>query len=177
LPINLSIEGISRRSKFTQFLELFEPINTSAYVIFLSLINQYFKSKPESIIFVPRLTFGNQIIIQRKKWFVRKEYLIDLLKDNRTSLSQTYLVLNEWVNTHKIPTEVYIKIAETSLNDKKNDNYKPQYINFNSPIFMLLCLNIIDKAEAIIEISEMFPNSNQVNQGDGYVKEYIMNVN
>lgn len=178
--INFSLEGINRRSKFVQFIDLFNNVDNFGYTYLLDKINNYFKENlllNFDIVYVPRLNFGEKLIIQRKKWFVKKDFLIDLLDEKNKSLDEMFIKINILMKTNFIPDEVFFKIANRNSNKSQDDNYKPQYINFKSPIFMLLLLNLINKADDIIEITEMFPTSCDVIQNGGIVKEYIINCN
>jgi hypothetical protein len=178
--VNFSLEGINRRSKFFQFIDLFNDVDNYAYIYLLDKINNYFKDKlllNINIVSIPRLKFGEKLIIQRKKWFVKKDFLTNLLDEKNKSLDEMFILINILVKDNFIPDEVFFKIAKRNVNYPQDDNYKPQYINFKSPIFMLLLLNLINKADDIIEITEMFPSSLDVIQNGGAVKEYILNCN
>ncbi len=178
--INFSLEGINRRSKFVQFIDLFNNVDNYGYISLLDKINNYFKeslSLNMDIVYVPRLKFGEKLIIQRKKWLVKKDFLVDFLDEKNKSLDEMFIKINILMKTNSIPDEVFFKIANRNFNNSQDDNYKPQYINFKSPIFMLLLLNLINKADDVIEITEMFPTSCDVIQNGGIVKEYIINCN
>lgn len=178
--INFSLEGINRRSKFVQFIDLFNNVDNFGYTYLLDKINNYFKENlllNFDIVYVPRLKFGEKLIIQRKKWFVKKDFLTNLLDEKNKSLDEMFIKINILMKTNFIPDEVFFKIANRNSNNSQDDNYKPQYVNFKSPVFMLLLLNLINKADDIIEITEMFPTYNDVIINGGIVKEYIVNCN
>lgn len=177
---NLSLEGIHRRSKFSQFIELFNDVDNYGYYYLLENINNYNKKKIDlnnNIISIPRINFGPNIIIQRKKWFIRKEYLKSILDEKNKKIEEIFILINIFVNDNFIPKEVFFTISKRNQKNSQDDNYKPQYINFQSPIFILLLLQIINKADDIIEITEMYPTSQDVNQSGGLVTEYIFNCN
>ncbi|WP_422090369.1 lantibiotic dehydratase [Tenacibaculum ovolyticum] len=174
-PQIFSIEAINRKSKFTQFLDIFNKTDNLGFNFYLKSLNDYYKKLNKNISTIPRLVFKEKIIIQRKKWFVKKKHLQKAL--NKTTLSENFLSINEWVFKNKIPSKVFIKISERDLKNNQNDNYKPQFIDFKSPIFMLLTINLIEKADEVIEITEMYPNTDHINKNDGYIKEFVININ
>lgn len=180
--INFSLEGLNRRSKFMQFIDLFNEVDNYGYISILDRINFYFKEFKlinSDFCYVPRLKFGDKLIIQRKKWFIKKDFLANILDEKNKSLHEIFLKINKFTKKNLIPNEVYLKIADRSPNagNSQNDNYKPQYIDFRSPIFILLLSNLINKADDIIEITEMFPTLSDVIHHGGKVKEYIVNCN
>ena len=179
IPISFSLEGMNRKSKFTQFLDIFNPNENIGYSILLENINKLYKKdlNMKSVVTVPRLCFGHTIIIQRKKWLIKKNVLTDIIYNTQeNSLSKVFYKLNKWKQKYDIPDEVFIKIGSQDFKNPQNDNYKPQYIHFGIPVFVLLLQNILKKSDEIIELSEMQPSSENVLNNGGFVKEYILNI-
>tara|TARA_B110001452_G_scaffold217916_1_gene189571 strand:+ start:1406 stop:3907 length:2502 start_codon:yes stop_codon:yes gene_type:complete len=178
-PNSFSLEGLNRKSKFTQFLDIFNPVDILGCTMYIQNINQLFinKLKYKELIHIPRIIYKEEVIIQREKWIVKKEFLKKLLNKVTQSLDENYIIINQWILQNKIPLKVFVKIAQRDLTNSQNDNYKPQYINFESPVFILLFLSMIEKSDSIVEISEMYPNVSQINQTGGYAKEYVLNIN
>jgi len=83
--------------------------------------------------------------------------------------------LNKWKTDKNIPDEVFIKSTNQDFKNPQNDNYKPIYINFTMPIFIILLQNILKNSEAIIELSEVLPSSENVLNNERFVKEYSLN--
>lgn len=178
-PNSFSLEGLNRKSKFTQFLDIFNPVDTSGYILFKQSIWQLYvnKLRHKDIVHIPRIVYGKTIIIQREKWLVKKEFMLKSLDKTKQALDKNFMIINQWILQNKIPDEVFIKIAQRDLSNSQNDNYKPQYINFKSPVFLLLFINMVNKADDIIEITEMYPNASHIDQTGGYAKEYVLNIN
>jgi len=178
-PIQFSFEGLNRKSKFTQFLDIFDPNENFGYTFLLESINNLYLKELETsnIVEIPRLYFSNNIIIQRKKWLVKKEEVFNILYSNDTSFSLMFYNLNKWKLKNGIPDEVFIKIKPRDINNPQDDHYKPQYIDFRIPVFVLLLHNIIKGAHNTITFSEMSPNTKDVQNNGGCVKEYIFNIN
>jgi len=178
-PNSFSLEGLNRRSKFTQFLDLFNPIDLTGYFMYKNNIKQLFKERliNRELVCIPRLIYGHNIVISRKKWLVKKSVFTNLLNMEKIKLNESYLSINQWVVKNQIPNEVFVIIAQKDSTNHNNDNYKPQYINFKIPVFLLLFINMIKKSESIIEITEMYPDSSHIKESGGFVKEYILNLN
>jgi len=176
LPINFSMEGLKRRSNFTQFLDVFNPFDSNVLPILLENLSIIYKQGLTSSDFVciPRIMYQS-LVLQRKKWVLKTAIFKNILSEG--SLSDMYLSIHFLLRKYEIPHEVFIKIAKQNLQDPLNDHYKPQYINFRSPIFIFLLQNMMKQAHSIIEITEMLPSSDDVKRQDGKVKEYILNLN
>ena len=178
--VNSSLEGLNRRSKLMQFLDVFDPVDTMGYGTFLSQIKQLYRKQAmeQKVVIAPRIQFGNKITIQRKTWFVQKEELQQLLDHKPEALHNNYYQLQLWIKQHHIPSEVFIKIGDRNLTNSEDDHYKPQYINWNSPASVLLFMNLINKAQDVIEISELLPDRQAVmNSNHGCVQELLLTIN
>lgn len=175
--INFSMENKNRCSSLVRFLDVFDPTDPGGYRIFLTEINRFFRSKltRDKPVVIPRLTYGEQITLQRKTWLVSKEQLTAVLPEN-TSPAEAYLELQRWRRLHRIPEEGFIKISPCASKTPAHDHHKPQYIDFTSSVFLLLLRQLLRKAGPIIEITEMWPDSAAVRQNGGLVKEYILNL-
>ncbi|KAA5541580.1 lantibiotic dehydratase [Adhaeribacter rhizoryzae] len=121
----------------------------------------------------PRIVYQNQLTIQRKGWYVPKALIPQRQPD--WSDWHYFLALNAWRQAHDIVDEVYVTIApnrqQTGLNPEQTkklgrDDYKPQYINFNDPLFVLLFEKLLAKVPDSLKIEEMLPNSKHLLQLD-----------
>ena len=175
VPIQFSLEGSHGKSKLTHLLDLFDPNENFGYRMLLESINALYKNdlKEKDIVFIPRFSYGNEIIIQRKKWLINKRELVGVV-GKTTSLTDLFFKLNKWKSSHAIPDRVFLKIK--GKDRSSGDHYKPQYIDFSSPVFVLLLQNILSKADDVIELTEMLPGSKDVIEQGGYVKEYLITV-
>ena len=79
-----------------------------------------------------------------------------------------------------MPDEVFMRVFTVHNNktaNKNRDDYKPQYLNFLSPLSIKLFLRTINKVDdGFISIEEMLPNSIELNEidNDKYVMETIV---
>ena len=179
IPIQFSLEELNRKSKFTQFLDIFNINENFGYVLIIKEINNLFKINLESsnnnVIEIPRLCFGDNIILQRKKWILKKPELTAVIFSKELSLAAMFYKLNKWKTDNNIPDEVFIKSTNQDSKNPQNDNYKPIYINFTMPIFIILLQNILKSSDLIIELSEVLPSSGNVVNNGRFVKEYALN--
>jgi hypothetical protein len=178
IPIRYSLEGLHRKSKFAQFLDLFNPEDSSGYHSLLESINQLFQKDLiiKDTLVIPELRYGENLVIQRKKWLIKKKQLTSILFDTTSNTSSIYYNLNKWRINKGIPAAIFIKLRKQDLKQPKGDNYKPQYINFSIPVFTLLLQNIVKTADNIIELTEVSPTHEEVNHDSGFVKEYVLTI-
>lgn len=179
LPTQFSMESLYRKSKFSQFLDIFDPYDNYGYNYIIESVNNYFLDilNKNGIVEVPRLVFGSELVLERKKWYIRKNILHEIIEKNNESLGKLFYEMNKWRIQNNIPEEVFLKIKKNSFTDKNGNKYKPQYINFKTPMFCFLLQKVIKEADDIIIISEMLPSTNNVKENGGFVKEYVLNIN
>ena len=131
----------------------------------------------------PRIVFNDDIIVQRKSWYIPKT-LIPVRAPGQTDW-EYYLHLNLWRTTHQMPDEVFVLINpnrwHTDIDPEltkrlTRDDYKPQYIDFSNPFLVSLFEKIVVKVPATLKIQEMLPSSKQMLKIDGkrYVSEFVI---
>ncbi|MGV3586438.1 MAG: lantibiotic dehydratase [Adhaeribacter sp.] len=161
--------------KFTRAEYLFTyPVVSAVNAAVEKNISEAEAAKAEPRILVrPRIVYQNQLTIQRKGWYVPKTLIPQRQPD--WSDWHYYLALNTWRQAQNIVDEVYVTIApnrqQTGLNPEQTkklgrDDYKPQYINFNDPLFVLLFEKLLAKVPDSLKIEEMLPNSKYLLQLD-----------
>lgn len=168
---DLGFESLRSRSPLYQMLDkfsksktiylspIFETINSVVDNLFYSSIkNQLGELK--DIIYYPRIVFDRNIIIQRKYWLVPKHALP--VKNDSQSDFDFFANVKEWKEKNNIPEEVFITLKTKSSEATEGlnkDDYKPQYINFNNKMLVILFGKLINKSSKVIRITEMLPNS------------------
>ncbi|CAN5826209.1 hypothetical protein BH11BAC7_BH11BAC7_04250 [soil metagenome] len=180
---DLGFQGILGRSKLFQLLSIFSLIEHLGWSPLTNVINGIINSneithgekaaepKKNKIIVRPRILFEENIILQRKMWFIPKE----LLPSRQPAENDwTYFEkVNEWRMKNDIPVEVFMFVADRntleSLDEEAKkklgkDDYKPQYINFNNPLLINLFEKAITKVPATLKIEEMLPSSEHLFQ-------------
>ena len=186
---DLGIQAIRGRSKIYQLLDKFNPVNDVNYPLLLTAINSLsveatgavYGLESCDIQKMPRITFENDIIIQRKKWIIPSA-----LVPKRQPMScdaDYFLQVNKWINENGIDNEVFINInpfrkniTEAKKNSLSRDDRKPQYINFSNPISVRLFEKIQSKDYQLLQIEEMLPGSSQllnINK-ESFVNEFVL---
>lgn len=168
---DLGFLSITARSSLFQLLENFTlskvyPIYPLIEILNSFSLNNYVQDK-ERVIIYPRISFENNIIIQRKYWTIPTSIIPK--KDKNDTEEFYFFKINEWKTNLNLPTEtfVYISNMDKLRKDAKEgktvnfDNYKPQYICFENPLLIKLFEKIVKKSNSI-KIVEMLPNSKQL---------------
>lgn len=175
VPMNFSMESILRKSSLMKFIDLFNDNSPEGLPTLLNFYENVLITlhANESVIFVPRLCYSNEIILSRKKWFVRKSILKSRILSCDSEAIQ-FLLFNEWRKEAQIPEHFFVK--DTPVIDK---NYKPQYINAEAPIFFRLFKSLLEINSEFIIISEMLPSYEHLienGNNEQFVMEYIFSL-
>jgi len=188
---NLGFEGNLRRSKLFQLLDSFSLIKKLGYYPLISKVNEIYRSannnslvnkkesnlylkdsiKNKKIIYIPRIVFEGQLILQRKTWLIPRECLPFKKRDE--SNWSFFFRIKLWSKQNNMPDEIFIFINDRQQAVKTNeqvrprkkigrDDYKPQYISFNSPLLINLFGKSIERVPSLLRIEEMLPNSKQL---------------
>ena len=123
----------------------------------------------------PRITYDNCIILQRKQWTIPAQIIADTIKKILANdASQVYIAIQKWRRNLSIPDEVFVRLYHNTQNSNNpsnqnnnqvinKDDYKPQYINFLSPLAIKLFIKLVGKIKnGNIVIEEMLPDSKQL---------------
>lgn len=170
---DLGFQSLRGRSQLYQLLERFTPA-TYVYPTLLSeTINSalYLNKVEKGAVTVqfPRITFEEDIIIQRKTWFFAKKGIP--VRHPNESDAMFFLRLNQWRMKNEIPSEVFIyvttpqEMAALPLKEQQKvglDNQKPQYISFYNPILIRLFEKMSQKVPKVLKIEEMLPQPSQL---------------
>ncbi len=186
---DLGFQSIMGRSHLFQILEKFSLTEVLYWHSILLSINGDLnkpnteKKQTPNISIRPRVIYENQIVLQRKAWFVPKE-ILPLKKPKETDW-QYFERINEWRTKNGIPKEIFIYIINRMETENINqedakklsrDDYKPQYISFKNPFLIDLLAKLLNKVPSILRIEEMLPDSSHLLKiGDKkYVGEFVL---
>lgn len=134
----------------------------------------------------PRVVYEDQLVLQRKAWFVPKELLP--LRTKQETDWQYFERLNSWRSELGMPEEIFLfvnprenqgnqdNIDTDAAKRVTRDDYKPQYISFRNPFMVKLFESLLSKVMSVLKIEEMLPNSEQMAQiaGQKYVTECVV---
>jgi hypothetical protein len=193
---DLGFQGHMGRSQLFQLLEKF----TYAEYLFVSpLLGAISKKRSEmdltagkgeveenkktepKVSVSPRYVYGD-LVLQRKSWSVPKNMLP--LREGAESEWQYFNRVDSWRREIGMPDEVFVFLnpgrkqnADPEAAKKLGrDDYKPQYISFNSPALILMLDKMLAKAPAAVKFDEMLPSPDSLLQIDGkpFVSECVV---
>jgi len=147
-----SFQGRKARSQMFNFLLNFSDKVFPDFEPILKTINKKYSEKKNGYIFFPRIVFDSNIVLQRKYWLVNTVKLSSFLTKDR--ISDFFLDVNFWRKENNIPSKVFLKIPEGEENRK--DDYKPQFVDFENPIFANLLQKIFRRSSKVI-LTEFLP--------------------
>lgn len=171
---DMGFEAPESRSPLYQMLLAFSYQIPSQSVL-ANIVNHHFlkKTKPD-ITQLPRIEIGNHLIIQRRSWLVPK-HLIPI-KPPAEKESYYFLRINAWRIENHIPPKVFITVNQQveKGSSQRKDDYKPQYIDFESPLFVQLFHKSIKKVEVELKIEEVLPFPAERIGTQSFVSEYLV---
>lgn len=173
-PLDLGFQSMKGRSEMFQLMTYFSKTDFNSYNTLTSIINhQIFQEKKNRYpIILPRIIYEGNIILQKKTWIIDKKSIP--IQENGATEAIYHFMIIQWKNSLGIPDHIFFRLYSRKIAfdtpDKGTKDYKPQYINFNSPLFIKLFQKLINKAQYYIEIEEMLPAPNDLLQIDGSKK-------
>ncbi|MEL6863405.1 MAG: lantibiotic dehydratase [Bacteroidota bacterium] len=168
--MDLGLEALQGRSPMYQLLSAFGPLSPSHHPL-LALINNVFRQRsPQGVLIHPRIRLSENMMIQRRAWYYPKA-LIPQPKAGETKTNY-YLRFHQWRREQHLPAEVFIRLHPSDLQIEglepqvlkslKADDYKPQYLNWESPIYLSLWLRLLKRIPVLLKIEEMWPSTRQL---------------
>ncbi|MDF2514784.1 MAG: hypothetical protein K0R59_80 [Sphingobacterium sp.] len=184
---DLCLESFYNRSNFYQLLAHFNSDEKVYLQPFINRIDQHYLPPTDAsqpIIVLPRIVYGGTVVIRRKTWCVRRDYIP--LPSSAELASQYFLRLNNWRVDAGIPPAAFLFLRKRSFvleevvaaKTSKQflpDDYKPQYISFEQPILVDLFSRLLARAGDYLVLEEVLPlASANGQQGEDQVKEYLI---
>lgn len=164
LPFDLCLESLDHRSKLYQLLSYFSPDQTISFRPIQKAVQELLfdtkkTSTKQEIYYFPRLIYNKQIILKRRRWSVLTESIPK--KGEQQSDADYFLSINQWKQKHNFPDQIflYLRANSTTKEQGQADDYKPQYIQFDSPLLMILWNKLLKKAKEYIYFEEMSPDT------------------
>lgn len=133
------------------------------------------------VLMYPRVIYQDRIILQRKTWYIKKEFTPTKQADE--SDWAYYLRLNYWRYDLGIPDHVFLIVHDLTrtaevrpTSNSKTDDRKPQYISFKNPLLTSLFEKSIQRVSSEFTIVEMLPSPEQLLDVDGErrVTEFVI---
>lgn len=156
-------QGMKGRSELFNLLLCFSDNIPSNYGMILKNLNIHFKKKvSDNLIFYPRIIYETNIVLQRKHWLVFNLDALTILPNE--SEIEYMLRINLWLKKNDIPAKAFITLNYNRDAKKKNfkrDDYKPQYVEFDNPLFIPLISKIF-KNNLSYKITELLPSKDDL---------------
>lgn len=180
-PIDFGFQALDYRIELFQFLNLFSPVSAVSHTLLLDIINTHMRETAvrENLPFQvrPRIVYEHDIILQRKTWIIPPAYLPvrEAAVDSQTYFENIQL----WKEQFKLPGQVFVKRRRADLSTR-TDDYKPQFIDLQSPLHLSLLEKIIlknAKADLIIEEALPAPNQTLVMGKAHFTTEFFVQIN
>jgi len=99
-----------------------------------------------------RTTIGN-VVLHRKSWRIPLPELHQCLELSRDC--EIFAALHNWRRRRQVPDRVFA--SERVAHPMKGFRFKPQFIDFTSPLFIPILRTIVSTAEQYLLFSEMLP--------------------
>ncbi len=179
---NLGFQSPNGRSKLFQLISTFGKNQYFGFTLLTKSINNIFEEQHEkikkidNIIRFPRIVYENVLVIQRHKWEIGKNRIP--IKSSLETDGDYYRKIRKWIKKNELPSTVFIKLNPLRMPSYKlkRDDYKPQYINFQSPLLVRLFEKMTKRIEEFIVIEEMLPSKDHLIEDNGkhWVTECII---
>ena len=173
------------RSELFNLLKKFSPAHSYNLFPILFAINDHFQKLDQSpdnqdgIQQLPRITYQDVLILQRKAWKVPRALLPQMEPSERQW--QWYRRIRAWQKALGIPDHVFISAANRSETQDNRfrvgrDDYKPQYLSFKNPLTLRILQKVMPKVPHTLTITEMLPAPEHLIhiQGRPFVTEFIL---
>lgn len=186
-PFDLGFQAPNGRSELFQLLCIFSYADYTSPQILATYINNKVlaeQDKDRQYMILPRIVFEDNIVFQRKAWKVALAQIPT--KRNDEDFGAYYVRLIAWKNNLQIPDLVFVRAVEKSKRIELveggkagRDDYKPQYVDFNSPLLVTLFDKLLTKADNTVFIEEMYPlpEAQLCIKGERYVTEFYLQMN
>ncbi len=184
---DLGFQAPVGRSELFQLLCIFSYADyTSPQTLLTYINNKIFEATPKDkgVIIQPRIVYENNIVLQRKSWKIPLS--IVPVRNSNEDFTSYYTRIIQWKNDLQLPGRVFVRAIEKSKRAELvesgkagRDDYKPQYIDFNTVLFISLFEKLVTKAEDSIYIEEMYPLPEQQLSihGENHVTEFYLQIN
>lgn len=185
---DLCFQTITGRSKLYQLLEVLNQKAHPSFFPLIKAINTYIdlrrqqteNSVTSSPLIYPRITFNSNVILQRQSWYFNSDILPK--QNNHESEDEYFYRVRTWSKIHDLPTRVFVQCedAKSANNVDKlkinRDDYKPQFIDFQSPLLVNLFAKIISRVSIQLKIVEMLPVEGNLLQCDSktWITEHLV---
>lgn len=155
LPYDMCLQSILNRSQLYQLLACFSPFRGTGLQTLCNVIHDAF-AKDADVMSLPRIVYENRLVLRRHAWHVRTGKIPD--SASFATAADFCRALYQWRKAHHIPAHVFLYLQPKRREAKPGDDYKPQYIHFDSPLLLSLWGRLMTKAGEHIYLEEVLPD-------------------
>ncbi len=179
ITYNFGFEALENRSPMYQLLMAFGLQSASPELLNILLDHNLSKKEDSGIINKPRISIGEHLVIQRRSWGIPKTLIPQKL--NAGDHASYFIKINEWRKSLSIPAIAFIKLNSDEYPGNKkiarSDDYKPQFMDFQSPLMVQLFAKLLNKVPEVLKIEEALPGIDMSGKEEEYVSEYLLEWN
>ncbi len=170
---DLGLLNLKNRSNLFKLLNVFTSDKSVNIREFLEICNKIYGKVDGKGKRLPRIILEDNVILQRKKWIFYRDGLQELKKE--TADNEYFIWLNKWRLKNEIPVEVFVKKMKGTNDVLSNDDFKPQYLRLDSPLFVNFFRKYLSKWNGTLVIEEMKPSKDDLIKigQEAFVTEFI----
>jgi len=164
LPFDLCLQSLTQRSKLYQLLAHFSPDQSVSFSPVQRAIQELIFTGADlpgkrEVYHFPRIIYEKQIIIKRRSWSVLTSFVPK--KGDQQSEADYFMIINHWREKNAFPNQIFLYLRSGTSGQEQDaaDDYKPQYIRFDTPLLILLWVRLLKKAGEYIYFEEMMPDT------------------
>lgn len=181
---DLCLESFYNRSNLYQLMAHFNPEVKLSLQPLINLVDEpYLNAEKEGVCSLPRITYETQVVIRRKRWRLRTAAIPK--GEHGASAFDYFLRLNSWRIGQGIPERVFLVLRERSFTwgtsagqqvskEGTRDDYKPQFISFETPLLVEMFGRLLDRAGEYIIVEELLPAISHDQIEGKQIKEYLL---
>jgi hypothetical protein len=169
---NLGFQAAAGRSQLFNLLENFAPAEAYPLHLLTNAVQQAQQQQNPALVdtarirLQPRIIYEQQLVLQRRRWVVPVE-LLPVREQGQTD-ADYFLALQQWRTQAGIDEQVFAissSRGNTGRGGKRaagapaagRDDYKPQYIDFASPLLVRVFEKMLTKVSVQLQLEEMLP--------------------
>jgi hypothetical protein len=150
IPVHLGGSGHDFLPMLVRFLAQFGPAETRLF-----FPPRSFRTRGEARIW-DRLTLGT-VVVLRKRWFFEPNTLrsrVEGLGD-----AAAFAAIDRWRRERGLPDRVFF--IEKLHHERRDDLFKPQYVDFTSPLLVAVLRSALEENAASLTFDEVLPEPDQ----------------
>ncbi len=160
LPFDLCLQTNSTRSELYQLLTLFSPSKPISVYTLQNWVYEFIEQNhsPDEVVRFPRISIDEVLVLSRECWKIP----LTCLPEDEPAVSDFdyFIKVEHWRTYYQIPRHSFLFINPSNRSESNastQDDYKPQYIDFQSPLLVRLFRKACRKAGKYLRIEEMLP--------------------